>query len=183
MLNNENEVSLDYEGMYKQFSRKKRDYKEQLHAVMMGSACHEIIINQLIEVWAKVKKLQCPDVVKWAKNTTISNRLKVLRFANLIDEALYKNLVLLFKIRNKFAHQLLFGAKTAVKEFKDLKKVQISSDFVKKLPNDSRKFQLMVSHCCVELMKISETLEPSSVLQLELVGDFIPIEEYENNHE
>lgn len=180
-MNNENEITLDYEGMYKQLSLKKRDYKEQLYAVIMGCACLEIAINQLIGVSAKVKKIQPSNVVKWAENMTISNKLKVLRFADLIDKKIYENLTLLFEIRNKFAHHLYLGAKSAKDEFEHLAKAHISDDFVKKLPNNSIKFQLMVSHCCVQLMEICKRLDPSSVETLELVSEMIPIEEYENN--
>lgn len=190
-MNIENEVDLDYELIHKQLSQKKRDFKEQLYAVIISCVSLEIAINQLIEV--KVKKLQSPNLETWRKNANIpisnklralrfiSNKLRALRFAGLISENLYENLTLLFKIRNKFAHKLYLEAKTAGAEFESLKEIHISNDFVKKLPNNSVKFQLITSYCFAQLLTICEKLDPSSVLQLELVGDMTPIEEYEND--
>lgn len=180
-MNIENEIDLDYESMYKGLSQKKRDFKEQLYAVILSCVSLEVVINQLIEV--KVKKLQSPNLEMWRKrpNILISNKLRALRFAGLISENLHENLSLLFKIRNKFAHKLYLDAKTAGAEFESLKEIHISNEFVKKLPNNSVKFQIITSHCAVQLIKICEKLDPSSVLQLELVSDMTPIEEYEND--
>jgi hypothetical protein len=58
-----------------------------------------------------------------------------------------------------------------------LKNAHITDSFLKSLPNDSIKFQLITSKCFVELLHISKKLDPSSVLELELVGDITPIEE------
>jgi len=177
MNEKKNEIGLDYEGMYEQLSKEKRNYKEQLNSVILSCVTLEFSINELVEI--RVKKLQSLNLEGWAKNINvpINNKLKALRFADLIGEDLYKNLMILFKIRNKFAHKIPLPIKTLETEFELLKDANITNDFVKKLPNDSVKFQLIVSQCFVELFYISKKLDPSSVLELELVGDIGPIEE------
>lgn len=168
---------LDHKGTYKQLSQEKRGYKEQLHSVIISCVTLEFSINDLVEI--AVKKLPSPNLEKWANNVNvpISNKLKALRFADIIDEDLYKNLSILFKIRNQFAHKMPLPLKKLKSEFQRLKETYIKSDFVKKLPNDSIKFQLIVSQCFLELLQISKKLDPSSVLELELVGDITQIEE------
>ena len=170
---------LDYEGMYKQLSKEKREYKDQLSAIILSSTTLEFAVNKLIEIG--VRKVKSTLLEKQLRDVyiPIRSKLRLLRFAGLIDEDLYKNLSTLFKIRNRFAHALFITAKDSTPEFDRLKDVETSNSFLKNLPNDSKKFQLIVSKCAVELIEICRKLDPSSVTTLELVGDIEEIHEYE----
>jgi hypothetical protein len=170
-------VELDYKGTYNQFAKEKGGYKEQLHSVILSCASLEFSINDLVEI--QIKKLPSPILKEWSNNPNvpINAKIKALRFANIISEELYKNLSTLFKIRNKFAHNMPLPPKILESEFGLLKDVNIGNDFVKNLPNNSAKFQVIVSHCFTELLYISKKLDPSSVLDGTLVGEITPIEE------
>jgi len=171
---------LDYEGMYEQLSSEKREYKDQISAVILSSTVLEFGVNNLIEL--EIKKIKSPLLEKQVKRRyiPINSKLRMLRFSSLINEELYENLNILFRIRNKFAHGLFITAKDSTKEFGLLNDVNISNEFVVKLPNDSKKYQLIQSKCIVEIVKLCEELDPSSVMKLELVGDLKEIHEYED---
>jgi len=173
----EDNFNLAYEEMYEQLSTEKRSYKEHLHAVILGCVSLELSINQLVEI--VVRKLPSNSLEKWAQNPNIPihNKLQALRLANIISEELYNNLVILFKIRNRFAHDMPLPPKVLESQFELLKGVSIESKFVRELSNDSVKFQLVVSRCFSELLQIGQKIDPSSVLDLELVGDITPIED------
>lgn len=170
---------LDYEGMYNQLSKEKREYKDQVSAVILSSTTLEFSVNKLIEIGVRIIKSTLLEKQFTSIYVPISSKLRLLRFANLIDEELYKNLNILFKIRNTFAHALFITAKDSTKEFNALEDIQITNKFVRDLPNDSKKFQLIVSKCFVEIIKICEKLDPSFVMKLELVGDIEEIHVYE----
>jgi hypothetical protein len=161
-------VNLDYESSYKQFSEEKRNYKEQLHSVIIGCTILEFSINYLCET--KVKKLPSTVLKEWASSTNvpISVKLNALRFADLISEELFKNIKILFKIRNKFAHDFAFPSNTPASGFSLLKNIDIGNDFVKNLSNDSVKFQIIINHCCTEFLFINKKLDPTSVMNLEM---------------
>ena len=172
---------LDYAGMYKQLSKEKREYKDQITAVILSSTTLEFCVNKLIEIG--VKKVESTLLENHLSNTyiPISNKLRLLRFANLIDDELYKNLSILFKIRNKFAHELFITTRDSTKEFLALEGILISNKFVNELPCDSKKYQLIVSKCAVDLIKICDKIDPTSVIKGDLVGDFIEVHEYEED--
>ncbi len=169
------DVDLDYEGMHKQMLKEKRGYKEQLHAVILGCVSLEFSVNDLIKI--RSRKIKSDSLEEWSKNYNIPilAKIRMLRISDIVDERLYKNLKTLFKIRNIFAHQLdpAFFSKNM---FEDLKDIDVNNDFVNKLPNDSRKFQLAIAYCFVKLLKISEKLDPNSVIHLEGVGDIVPLD-------
>jgi len=169
---NDNLGDLDYEGMYNPISKDNRNYKEHLHAVILGCTILESSINNLIELQAK--KLSSKSLTEWNNNqfVPIATKIKLLRFANLIDEKLYTNLCILFKIRNGFAHKILLFPDHANSEFKYLSNADIESDFVKNIPNDSAKFQLIVSHCFTKMLFISQKIDPNSVSYFETPDDF-----------
>jgi len=177
MNGEKNEVKLDYEGMYKQLSKEKRSYKKQLNSVILSCTNLEFIINQLIKI--KIEKTQSPILKDWTKRVyaPVGSKLRYLRFADLIDEDLYHNLTILFRIRNRFAHKLFLTSKESAPEFAVLRDARLKDKFLGDLPNNSIKFELIMSTCFVELMNISKKLDPNSVTELELVGDIIPIEE------
>ena len=172
-----NEIRLDYEGMYKQLSREKRGSKEIRNSVIIGSTALEFAITQLVKIGAKKSLSNRLKIAMKKAFMPISRKLKLLRLANVIDNNLYKNLTILFKIRNKFAHEIFFTSKDSGVAFTPLKDVDITNNFLKSLTNDSIKYQLITSKCFVELLHISKKLDPSSVLDLELVGDITPLEE------
>jgi len=170
--------NLGYEGMYKQLSKEKREYPDQIRVVILSSTTLEFAVNKLLEIG--INKIESPLLKEKTKGyVPISSKLRMLRFAGLIKEDLYKNLSLLFKIRNRFAHALFLTAKDSTAEFEILNDVETSNTFLKGLANDSKKFQLIVSKCTVEIMKICAKLDPSSVLSLELVGGIEELHEYE----
>ena len=151
---------MNYESMYKKFSKEKRGYEEDLKAVVISSNSLELIINGLVKL--KAEKLPSIKIDDWLKNTyiSISNKIRLLRFADLIDESFYKTLDILFKIRNDFAHKLAVNKNV----FDRLNNIEIEDEFIKKLPNDSIKFELVVCYCICEFIKISEKIDPNSVL-------------------
>jgi len=179
MSNDSLEWEPDYESMYRQLSKEKREYKDQLSAVILSATALEFTINKLIEIG--VKKAQSPLLKRQLRHTyiPIGSKLRMLRFAGLINEDLYENLTILFKIRNKFSHEIFITVKESATAFKMLKDAKISNDFLKKLPNDSKKFQLLVSGCILEILRICKKLDPNSVTNLGLVSDIKEIHEYE----
>lgn len=171
--------NLDYEGMYKALSNEKREYKDQLSAVILSSTHLEFAVNKLVEIGVKKVKSTLLEEHLRRVYIPISSKLRLLRFANLVDENLYKNLNVLFKVRNRFSHKLFLTAKDSTPKFEALKDTIITNKFLRDLPNDSKKFQLIVSKCTAELMEICGNLDPSLVMHLELVGDIREIHEYE----
>ena len=173
------ELEPDYQGMYQSISKEKREYKDQLSAVILSSTTLESLVNKLVEIG--VKKVQSPLLEKQLKNVSIpiGNKSKLLRFAGLIDEKLYENLVILFKIRNKFSHELFITAKESTTTFVFLKGFHTNSDFLRRLPNDSKKFELMVSGCVLEILRICKKLDSTSVKSLGLIDDIKEAHEYE----
>jgi hypothetical protein len=171
------EMKLDYEGMYRQLSKENKGSKEIRNAVILCSTALEFAITQIVAIGAK--KLNIPSFQKLLKKTfvPISIKLKLLRSENFINETLCKNLLILFQIRNKFAHELFIVSSDTAPAFVLLKDAKIDDIFLKNLPSDSIKFQLLVSKCFGELVSISKKLDPNSVLELELVGDFEKIED------
>jgi intergrase/recombinase len=169
----------DYEGMYQPLSKQKREYKDQLSAVILSSTTLESLVNKLVEIG--VKKVQSPLLERQLKNVyiPIGNKLKLLRFAGLIDEKLHENLTILFKIRNKFSHELFITTKESTTIFEILKGFHTNSDFLRGLPNDSKKFELMVSGCALEILRICKKLDPTSVKSLGYIDDIKEIHEYE----
>jgi hypothetical protein len=170
-------IELDYESMYESLSKEKRSSKEIRNAVILSSTALEFAISQTTEVAAK--KLKISSLSKAIKQTFVPNskKLQLLYSEKVIDKALYENLLVLFRIRNKFAHELFITAKDTDPAFVALKDANTKNGFLKGLPNDSIKFQLFVSKCFVELLHISKKLDPNSILELEAVGDFIPTED------
>lgn len=173
-------IELDYEGMHEQLAKGKRGYKEHLNKVMVSSTALETAVKLLCE--ARIDQLIYPNLEKWKKyhsnpRVFISDRLKKLKSHDIIDEGLFEILLTLFKIRNKFAHELVINPKDILVEFDLLKKVNIDNKFVENLPNDSVKFQLVMSYCCNELFHIQEKLAPESILRVKSAGEFIPFEE------
>lgn len=156
--------------MYKQLSEKKGGYKEQLHSIIFSSLTLEFSVNETMRVY--IEKMNSSSLNRWRKKyIPIVSKIRVLRFAKIISEELYNDLTILFKIRNRFAHsmKLAFGIKEG--DFKELAKIQIDSDFVKNLSNDSVKFQLISSYCFKELLLITQKVNPADVLDLEFTGD------------
>jgi len=172
-----NEIRLDYEGMFKQLSKEKRGSKEIRNLVILCSTSLEFGVTQLVKIGAE--KLQLSPFKKIMKKSfvPISKKLRLLGTAKIIDKNLQNNLVILFQIRNKFAHELFLTSKNATPTFEPLKNIHTTDKFLKSLPNDSIKFQLVTGQCFAEIVNISQSLDPSFVLELELVGDITPIEE------
>jgi len=167
--------SLDFKLMYKQFSQEKRGYKEELNAIFISTIGLEISINNMID--SIIKELKSENLENWVKNSNvpITAKLRLLRFSNIIDEQLYRNMAILFKIRNQFAHRLLIPKEDKV--YDPLKEIKIKNDFVDGLPNDSIKLQLIASHCFSLLFHISKKIVPESVLDLTLEGEITPIDD------
>ena len=85
---------------------------------------------------------------------------------------------IIFGIRNKFAHKVIFSAGEGDVVFSALQNVHIVNDFLRKLPDDEIKFQLLASECSCTLTMIMRKIDPSSVLDLEATEDstFEPLE-------
>lgn len=172
----EDVVELDYEGMYKALSKEKRSYKEQLHAAILGCVGLEFSINDLINIQIKKTPLKVLEKISKNPRAPVSKKLKALKKAGLIDEELFSDMGILFRIRNKFGHEIPLPFNRFEKEFRLLKDIKLENDFVKNLSNDSVKFQLVVSHCFTKLLYISKKIDPNSVLELVSVGEIKPVE-------
>ena len=85
---------------------------------------------------------------------------------------------IILRTRNKFAHKIIFSAGEGDVIFSALQNAHIVNDFLKKLPNDAIKFQLLASECSCTLTMIMRKIDPSSVLDLEATEDstFEPLE-------
>lgn len=170
------ETRLDFRGMHSQLVKENRGYKEQENAVLLFTKSLEMSINNLLN--SLVKKSKNRNQKKFPNSKTpISSKIKWLLSEKIISKQLYKNLTILFRVRNKFAHVLMISRKDTVNVFVPLKDVRINDKFVETLPNDSVKFQLVCSQCYAELLSISEKVDPSSVLRLTLDGPITPIED------
>lgn len=171
------ENSLDFKGMHTELIKAKKGYKTELNSILVTSTALEVSINNLLDT--KNKKLDSKSLEDWAKNSfiPISSKLRLLRFADIISEELYKNVRILFEIRNQFAHMFLPSPETRKEIYKELSKINVGSDFVSELPNDVIKFQLIVSHCFKELSDASEKIDPESIKKYVLDGDFTVIDE------
>lgn len=168
---------IDYEELYKELQKEvKEDYKNLLHAVIENCTPLEFSINYLVEIQSK--KLNSPSLEEWAKKyIPINIELKVLRFSNLIDEKLYKNLNILFRIRNEFSHKML-GDITLEDVFELLKDIDVENSFIKNLPNNSIKFILVSKYCFVRLIHISGKINSDSRLIItEILKKFVSPEE------
>jgi len=169
---------LDYKSMHKQLLKMGKTVKEQTNCVITSSAILELGINQLVDLI--IKKIQSPALSKWTEKpyVPINNKLITLRFGDIISEDLFENMNTLFKVRNQFAHRLLFSSKDCNPVFAELAKARIKNKFLSRLPNDIVKFQLLSSQCSVMLFKISEKIDPNSVMHLEATDEitFEPIE-------
>ena len=162
------EVILAYECMYAQLSKEKRGYKERLYAIFTSCTSLEISIKDLCKI--SIPKLPKKCSAKWSDNPRISitTKLGELKSANIISEELYNNIAVLFKIRNKFAHNFMaIPTKEFIGEFELLANIDIGNNFVNKLLDDSVKYQLISSHCFAELLYISKKIDRNSVFELE----------------
>jgi len=168
MSDDDLEWEPDFKGMYEQLSKEKREYKDQLSAVLLSSTTLELVINTLLI--ANLKKVKSPLLEEQLTHAYIpvDSKLRLLRFADLIDENTYKNLRILFRIRNAFSHELFIAARQSTNEFDVLKNVGIGNAFVDGLPNDSKKFQLLASNYSMYLAKTCQKLDPNSVTKMEL---------------
>jgi hypothetical protein len=177
MVDFEPDVDLDYALMYSQFSKEKRRYKEILHAVLSSWNYLEFAISELVNAAA----IQEPELVprKVAmKRVRIRAKLDALLKAGLISKDLHSNILLLARIRNKYAHEMPIPATELETEFKALEDARLKSEFLSALPNDSVKFELIASGCIHELIMIGDKRYPGSVLHLEYAGGgFTPIDE------
>lgn len=164
---------LDYETMYKALSKKKYGIRDQLNAVMVSSCLLEIGVNQTVDV--VTKKLESQILANWNKRPflPISSKIIALRFANIIGEDLFHNMSILFKIRNKFAHGIFFSLDECNGVFAQLGQARIQNTFLAQLPHDVVKFQLLVSSCSVNLLKISQKVDPNSVLDIEATEETV----------
>lgn len=162
------EIKLGHENTYAQLSKEKRGYKECLNSIFTSCTVLEHFIKSLCKI--SNPKLSKTDSEKWINNPNVSliAKLRELKSADVISEELYNNISVLFKIRNKFAHEFMAIPKKEVGHgFELLENVDIGNDFVKNLPDDSVKFQLIFHHCFAELLYISKRIDPNSVLELE----------------
>ena len=88
--------------------RKNRD---ETSMILGLSSYLESCINSVVQ--ARAANLQSPVLSKWSKNLNIpiNQKIKILRFMNLISETSYEDLVNLFKVRNIIAHRNLTSTK------------------------------------------------------------------------
>ena len=88
--------------------RKNRDET----SIILGLSSYlESCINSVVQ--ARAANLQSPVLSEWSKNLNIpiNQKIKILRFMNLISETSYEDLVNLFKVRNIIAHRNLTSTK------------------------------------------------------------------------
>ena len=166
---------IDYEFMYAHVP-KENGYKGQLHQVIVGSTTLETQIGQLVETSLRELPETTRHLARLAK-ALVSRKLTALREAKIIDGVLCSDLLIVFRVRNQFAHSVAILPNSVASAFEYLRDIRISNTFFQTLPNDAAKFCLVVSHCFHQSMRISKRLDPNSVLDLELVGDITPIEE------
>jgi hypothetical protein len=111
--------------------------KDKISHILGLSAYLEGCINSVIE--AKAISLNSNDLIRWSKNLNITTgqKLRVLRFLNLIDEKDYAKMRMIFKVRNGVAH------KNLLKENKEdnFRFIPLSNKLIKhlKLDTDEKK--------------------------------------------
>lgn len=173
MYDHEIDDDLDYETMHKGLSKKKYTVRDQLNAVIISSCLLEMGVNQTVD--AVIKKLPSRALTDWNKRpfVPITSKMTALRFANIIGEDLFHNMNILFRIRNQFAHGVFFSPDECGAVFALLEKARIQNRFLASLPHDVVQFQLLASACSVNLLKISQKVDPSSVEELEATDETV----------
>lgn len=81
------------------------EYDKCRNIVLNRTINLEELINEIVEL--QLHKIGASNPKEWTESqwTPISTNLRLLRFANLIDEDTYRDLRILFNIRNAFAHK------------------------------------------------------------------------------
>ena len=91
-------------------------------------------------------RLKETKIVEWAINllSEISDKLRALRFAGLIDNETYNNLKILFNIRNTFAHEGPNSVKFDLMLNK-LEDISINNHYpsLKRRKNNAKKFEII----------------------------------------
>src|SRR3989304_7028798 len=95
---------IDYEFMYAHVP-KENGYKGQLHQVIVGSTTLETQIGQLVETSLRELPETTRHLARLAK-ALVSRKLTALREAKIIDGVLCSDLLIVFRVRNQFAHSV-----------------------------------------------------------------------------
>lgn len=81
------------------------NFETEFNMILKYSLLLENRINLLIE--SRAKAINSKKLLKWAEKATdpLTQKLKLLRFADIIDEDTFNDLQVIFTIRNKIAHR------------------------------------------------------------------------------
>lgn len=113
-------------------------YSQNLQFVIFASASLSEHIDLLTAACARV--INSPKLISkfmtekpWETSTT--RRLQFLRFADIIDEEVYSDLYIIYKIRNKFAHISLLHLDEQ-KILSSMNNLKLEEDKIKSMPNN-----------------------------------------------
>ena len=135
------------------------EYHRCMNVVLNYTTILEELVNEIVEL--NLFRIGASNSKEWTESqwVPISTNLRLLRFADLIDEDTYKDLRILFSIRNIFAH------KTLRSELKDVFAPLAKLKFTRKdLPeemknNDYGKFMIASEYYEDILKTIYEKIE------------------------
>ncbi len=127
-------------------------------SIILGMSSYiEGLINTIID--AKIVNLKSALLINWSKDISIpiSDKLRVLRFLDLVSEEEYKEIRMIFKVRNNMAHMSLLKEKNE----NPLRFISISKTLIKnlKLNTEEKRNQIRLLSFAMTAARIGWRLE------------------------
>lgn len=112
---------------------KIKNQSNQTSIILGMSSYVEGLINAIVD--AKIANLKSTPLESWSKDISIpiSDKLRILRFLDLINEKEYEEIRMIFKVRNSMAHMNLLKENNE----NPLRFISISNTLIKKLKLDT----------------------------------------------
>ncbi len=155
-------IDFDFEYQYNSITPTKGK-KEVLDAVQGSFSMLETCIKLTTESYIK-RKDKTQNIKKF---NTFRKRVDYLKKKFLITKEVHNLMVILGRIRNKLFHETI----TNKQIFNLLNEIILDNDFVKKIENDCRKYQLLGSYCCMVIFELQKSFAPEEILHLEGTED------------
>ena len=99
------DMDVDYKLSTETFGREMEKNKNEILYILSLSSLLESQINSVVKI--KATELGSRNLIVWTENQNVPiiQKLRILRFLEIIDEDEYKQIVELFKVRNEIAHR------------------------------------------------------------------------------
>ena len=125
-------------------SEEKKTYMESYHDTLYYIIIASTTLSELIDIllMKQIATIESPSLNKTLEdedNFSSVRRLQLLRVATIISEKDYKNMHILYRIRNKFAH--LYPRRLNMqKTFDMLSEIETEDERINKMPNGIDKY-------------------------------------------